>query len=211
MGYIGESAIEMEPIETDNIGSLGALVLAELPNCDDLLIRQQLAYALREFCRESNACVIEVPVCAECPKDTWGYRIPMPAAPQDMMVGTILDVKVAGGHASFKVRDTPYPHIHILGTYICKGDKVSVRFSVYPKVGGEVCPTWFKDRYAEAIVAGAMHHLLSMQKRPWSDPVRATQYGAKYADAISEASYRSTGSAAQGGPENAIPCGGMFM
>ena len=56
-----------------------------------------------------------------------------------------------------------------------------------------------------------MHHLLSMSKRAWSDPQRAVEYGAKYADAIAEASYRSLGSAMQGGAESAIPCGGLFM
>ena len=210
MAYIGNNAIEIEPVETDNVGSLGALMLAELPGCDDLMVRQQLGYALREFCRETNACVLEVPVYAECDKHS-SQVIPLPSAPQDMVVGSVLDVKICGGHVSFKVRDVPYPHIHIVSAYISKGDVVTVRFSAYPKVGGEMCPTWFKDRYAEAIVAGAMHNLLSMQKRPWSDPVRATEYGAKYADAIAEASYRSLGSSAQGGAENAIPCGGLFM
>lgn len=209
MGYIGNNAMEMEPVETENIGSLGALVLAELPKCDDLIIRQQLAYALREFCRETNACVIEGPACIERDPRLWHTKLMLPSAPQDMIVGSVLDVKVNGRSVAFEVRDTPCRHV-LVDTYICKGDIPVVRFSVYPKAGGERCPAWFKDRYAEAIVAGAMHHLLSM-KREWNDPQRAAEYGAKYTDAIAEASYRSIGSAAQGGPESAIPCGGLFM
>lgn len=208
MSYIGNNAIEMEPVETDNIGSLASLVLAELPECNDLLVRQQLGYALREFCRETNACVVVAPAVVRCDLHC-GYSITMPAAPNGMVVGTVLGVTEGGDPMDFKVFDSPVPHIRV-GGFVGDG-RVLVRFSVYPKAGGEDCPKWFKERYAEAIVAGAMHHLLSMQKRAWADPQRAAEYGAKYADAINEASYRSLGSSMQGGAESAIPCGGLFM
>lgn len=210
MSYIGSNAIEMEPVETDNIGSLGALILAELPQCDDLLIRQQLGYALREFCRETNACTLTLPSEAAKIGDAGPYVFPLPPAPRDMVVGTVLDVVVDGRSVGFKVHDLPYPHV-VPQRYIGEDDKAIVKFSVYPKVGGERCPAWFKDRYAEAITAGAMYHLLSMTKRSWADPARAAEYSAKYADAIAEASYRSLGSPAEGGSINAIPCGGLFM
>ena len=208
MAYLGNDAIEIKPVETESIGSLGTLILAELPNCDDLLVRQQLGYALREFCRETNACVIEAPSEAEA--DPYGAHFPLPPAPQGMMLGTVLDVHFDGRSVAFEVRDLPWPHV-VVKCCANEGDKAIIRFSVYPKVGGENCPGWFKERYAEAIVAGAMDHLLSMSKRAWSDPQRAVEYGAKYADAIAEASYRSLGSAMQGGAESAIPCGGLFM
>lgn len=207
MSYIGDNAIEMEPVETDNIGSLASLILAELPECNDLLVRQQLAYALREFCRETDACVLTAPVKFEGHLHEWGYSAPMPAAPQGMIIGTVLDVSECGYSRSFEIRRNP-DRIHIQEYYGSHNTKV--HFSVYPKAGGEVCPTWFKDRYAEAITAGAMYHLLSMSGRPWSDPQRAAEYGAKYANAIAEAAYRR-GSPEDGGPESAIPCGGLFM
>lgn len=210
MAYIGPDAVETEPVETDTVGSLGSLILPELPQCNDLIIRQQLAYALREFCRETNACIVEAPTHAEWEFDYRGQRFPIPPPPKDMVVGSVLDLKADGHSVPFEVCDLPHPHVYVLPC-LCISDWATIRFAVYPKAGSERCPTWFKDRYAEAITAGAMHNLLSMSNRPWSDPSRAAQYAAKYADAIAEASYRSLGSAAQGGPESAIPCGGLFM
>ena len=208
MAYIGNNAIEMEPVETDNIGSLASLVLAELPECDDLIVRQQLGYALREFCRETNACVVTAPVKFKAHPREWGYSAPLPAAPQGMVVGKVIEVEECGCQRGFEIRHDPD---RVLVQDVIGDLPAVIRFSVYPKAGGEDCPKWFKERYAEAIVAGAMHHLLSMQKRAWADPQRAAEYGAKYADAINEASYRSLGSSMQGGAESAIPCGGLFM
>lgn len=207
MSYIGDNAIEMEPVETDNIGSLASLILAELPECNDLIVRQQLAYALREFCRETDACVLSAPVKFRAHPHRWGYSAPMPAAPQGMVVGTVLEVRACDISHGFKVLHDP--DLIYVSDYLGERHAV-VRYSVYPKAGGEVCPTWFKDRYAEAITAGAMYHLLSMSGRPWSDPQRAAEYGAKYTNAIAEAAYRR-GSPEDGGPESAIPCGGLFM
>lgn len=207
MAYIGNNAIEVESVETDNIGSLASLVLAELPECNDLLVRQQLGYALREFCRETDACVLTAPVKFEAHPREWGYSAPLPAAPQGMVVGTVIEVEECGYPRGFEIRHDP-DRIHISDFY--GSSQSQVRFSVYPKAGGEECPKWFKERYAEAIVAGAMHHLLSMSGRSWSDPQRAAEYGAKYINAIAEASYRR-GAPEQGGAESAIPCGGLFM
>ena len=207
MAYIGNNAVDVEPVETDNIGTLGALVLAELPGCDDLLIRQQLAYALREFCRNTDACVMSARACFLWNQHRWGYVAPMPVAPQGMIVGTVLSVQACGISHGFEILRDPDG---IRVSDFLDRDRATVKFSVYPKAGGEVCPAWFKDRYAEAITAGAMHGLLSMTKRPWSDPQRAAEYGAKYVDAIADAAYRR-GSPETGGAESAIPCGGLFM
>lgn len=209
MAYIGNNAMEFEPVETENIGSLAALVLTELPECDDLMVRQQLGFALREFCRETDACVIEQPCMAKM-TPFGAYAFPIAGVPRGMILGTVLDVAIRGVSVSFSVMDHPYPHVVANGC-VCEGDRAVLKYSVYPKAGGEDCPRWFKERYAEAIVAGAMHHLLSMQKRAWADPQRAAEYGAKYADAINEAAYRRLGSPADGGSESAIPCGGLFM
>jgi hypothetical protein len=206
MAYIGDNAIELEPVETDNIGSLAALVLPELPQCNDLMVRQQLGWALREFCRETDACVIEQPCVAQM--TPYGRcAFPITGVPHGMILGSVLDVSTHCGSIPFEVKDNPYPHV--LG-YIAEGDHAVLKYSVYPKAGGEDCPKWFKERYAEAIVAGAMHNLLSMQ-RAWADSQRAAEYGAKYTDAINEAAYRRLGSPADGGSESAIPCGGLFM
>ena len=220
MSYIGNSAVEFEPVEVDNIGSLASLVLTELPECDDLMVRQQLGFALREFCRMTDACVIEQPCVAKM-MPFGAYAFPIASVPRGMILGTVLDVltngssvpldvAIRGVSVSFSVMDHPYPHVVANGC-VCEGDRAVLKYSVYPKAGGEDCPRWFKERFAEAIVAGAMHHLLSMQKRAWADPQRAAEYGAKYEDAINEAAYRRLGSPADGGGESAVPCGGLFM
>ena len=207
MAYIGDNAIEVEPVATNNLGPLAELILPELPGCEDIVIRMKLGAALREFCRETNACVIEMP--AKKIKDThifYNFAL-VPPPPDGMVIGSVLSVCDSNGYdVSFSVAGNK-----ILFNSHCSTDTVKVRFSVCPKAGGEACPEWFVERYAEAITAVAMHKLLSMTNKPWSDPNRAALYGAEYADAISEASYRSTGSQLAGGAESAVPQGGMFM
>lgn len=212
MALVGDNATEIEPVETDNIGSLARLMLSELPGCDDLLVRQQLGFALREFCRETDACVMEHVYChAEGRALPDGHEFVLTGAPSGMELVTVLDAQVRGRSVPFDVRDYPVPTVTVHG-WLCCGDKVKVRFSVAPKAGGEDCPRWFKERYAEAITAGAMFHLLSMTGKGWSDPQRMAQYGSKYQQAICEATYRRMcGSAVESGPANAVPRGGLFM
>lgn len=209
MSYIGDNAIEVSPVASDdnNLGPLAALILAELPGCEDLLVRLKLGAALREFCRETNACVVKMPVKKiKDPCAFYDFAL-VPPPPDGMVVGSVLSVCDGNGYdVSFTVIGDK-----ISFNSYCSTDTATVKFSVYPKAGGEACPEWFVERYAEAITAGAMHKLLSMTNKPWSDPNRAALYGAEYADAISEASYRSIGSQLAGGAESAIPQGGIFM
>lgn len=212
MAFIGDNAIAVEPVETDNIGSLATLVMAELPGVSDIMVRQQLGFALREFCRETDACVIER-VYRYCDGKEFpdGRVFPLAGAPSGMEVVSVFDLQSRGRSMPFDVRDFPVPSVVAHG-WLCEDDHVCVKFSVAPKAGGEDCPKWFKDRYAEAIVAGAMFHMLSMTGKAWSDPQRAAQYGGKYHEAIGEAAYRRIGgSAINGGPASAVPAGGLFM
>jgi hypothetical protein len=209
MVYIGDNAMEVEPVATDNLGPLAKLILPELPGCDDLMVRMKLGAALREFCRETNACVVTMP--AKVIRNDKGYDyIYAPPAPEGMVIGSLLSVKNFDG-TLVEWGDGDINRGMIVIGRGARDEFVNVSYSVYPKAGGEACPERFVERYAEAITSGAMHKLLSMTNKPWSDPNRAAQYGAEYADAISEASYRSTGSQLSGGAENAIPQGGLFM
>ena len=190
--YVGENAIDMEPVETGgNLAPLAALVLSELPNCSDLVVRQQLGFALREFCRETDACALR---CAwnyadgeDLPDGRRAFRIV--GVPSGMELLTVFEVKVNGLETQFDVLDGPVPKF-VPDRWLCDSDKVSARYSACPKDGGEDCPKWFKEKYAEAITAGAMFHLLSMSNRVWSDPQRAAQYAAQYQEAIDDAAYR---------------------
>ena len=205
MAYIGDNAVELEPVKTDTLGPLAKLILPDLPGCDDLVVRMKLGAALREFCRETNACTITMPLVVQ----EHGV-IPIPAAPGGMLVNTVLDVVCNGYTVPFRVEDGYVQRIVVLRG-AGEGDIAQVKFSVYPKAGGESCPEWFVERFAEAITAGALHKLLSMTGRPWSDAQKAAIFGAEYTDAIAEASYRSLGSQLSGGSESAIPQGGLFM
>lgn len=212
MALLGDEAVEIEPVETDSIGSLARLVLAELPGVSDVMVRQQLGFALREFCRETDACVVEqIYGCRACAELPHGRRFPLAGVPSGMELVTVLEARVRGRPVPFDVKDWPSPSVVVHG-WLCDCDHVVVRFSVAPKAGGEECPKWFKDRYAEAITAGAMFHLLSMTGKGWSDPQRAAQYGGKYHQWIAEAAYRRIGgSAVESGPMSAVPVGGLFM
>lgn len=209
MSEIGDNAIEMKPVATDNLGPLAKLILPELRGCDDLMVRMQLGAALREFCRETNACVVTMPaqVISNQSGECFIY---VPAAPDGMVIGTISNVTNLDGTPILWRNGISCQRMKVY-IEICSHSAVEVTYSVYPKAGGEACPEWFVERYAEAITAGAMYKLLSMTGKAWSDPNRAAQYGSEFADAISEASYRSLGSQLVGGAESAIPQGGLFM
>lgn len=209
MAYIGDNAMEVEPVATDNLGPLAELILPELPGCEDLMVRMKLGAALREFCRETNACVVTMPAKVICNDKGYCY-IHTPPAPEGMVVGSLLSVKNYDG-TLVEWGDWDINRGMVVIGRGARDEFVNVSYSVCPKAGGEACPEWFVERYAEAITAGAMYKLLSMTGKVWSDPNRAAQYGAEYADAISEASYRSTGSQLAGGAESAVPQGGIFM
>ena len=206
MAFIGDDAVEMEPIETDNIGSLAQLAVSQLPGCDDLVLRQQLGFALREFCRETDACVVtqHAPFCEH-------RTIPLTMVPSGMEMVSVLDVTSCGRRVGFSVVDAPVPSVRLEG-WAAAGDWIAIRFSVAPKAGGEDCPRWFKERYAETIVEGALFKMMSMRGKPWEDQQQAAMHGAKWQNAIAEAAYRRMeGSAINGGPMSAIPSGGLFM
>lgn len=209
MSYLGDNAMEVEEVSTNNLGSLAELILPELPGCDDLIVRMKLGASLREFCRETNACLITMPAKI-IPNDNGYDYIHVPPAPNGMVIGSILSIKNFNGTSVGWGEGDMSRGMIIIGRG-ARGDFVNVTYSVCPKAGGEACPEGFVERYAEAITAGAMQKLLSMTNKPWSDPNRAALYGSEYADFISEASYRSTCSQLVGGTESAIPQGGLFM
>lgn len=209
MSYLGDNAMEVEEVSTNNLGSLAKLILPELPGCDDLVIRMKLGASLREFCRETNACLITMPAKI-IPNDNGYDYIHVPPAPNGMVIGSILSIKNFNGTLVGWGEGDMSRGMIIIGRG-ARGEVVNVTYSVCPKAGGEACPEWFVERYAEAITAGAMQKLLSMTNKPWSDPNRAALYGSEYADFISEASYRSTCSQLVGGAESAIPQGGLFI
>ncbi len=206
MAYIGGDAIEMESIETENLGSLADAMVSELPGCGDLMVRQALGKSLRDFCRETDACTVRrlVPGFERDPRG-----VPL-SAPPGMSVQSVLDARADGRPVGFEVSwsgSTTFAHVDAP-----RSSDVEIRFSVVPKIGGEACPSWFKERYAEAIVAGAMWHLMSMTGRAWSDPARAAVYGARMSAAIAEASYRRLNDETSfGGATSAIPQGGIFI
>lgn len=219
MAYLGEEAAEMPPVEMDsgNLGPVATLVAAELPGCDDLILRQQLGFALREFCRETDACTDTVQMRWEDGEETpCGRRFVVSCAPSGMTVGTVLGVSGGGMDLPYEVSGCDGcggAEVHVLRRPYGADGCIAVRISLWPKAGGERCPKWFAERYAEAIAAGAMYHMLSMSGRAWSDAQRAAQYMAKYHDAISEASYRRMcGGGAAGCAASAVPnSGGLFL
>lgn len=76
--------------------------------------------------------------------------------------------------------------------------RMDLRLVFRPDVTTEVLPSWFLDRYAEAITALAMADLMNMPKKPWTNGLRSAEYRGEYnrmlngaiADDMSE--YRST-------------------
>lgn len=206
MAFIGDNSTKLNPIDVENIGSFANLILSEVPVCNDLIIREKLASTLREFCRETDACTVRQDLFVHGNQHVFQVT----CVPMDMVIGNVLDLTYDGRHVSFRT-DTGNMTV-IADERAAHGVHVVITVSVVPAVGGEKCPKWFKRRYAEAICSGTLYHLLSMTKKPWSDPNRSVQYAMNYRNAIAEASYqRISNDISMSGSASAIPYGGPFM
>ena len=206
MAFIGDDSTELEQIEVENIGSFANLILSEIPVCNDLQIREKLASTLREFCRETDACTVRQNFVAHGNPHVFQIA----CVPTGMVLGNVVDLTYDRRHVAFR---TDAERLSVVADErAAHGVRVEITASVIPAPGGEKCPKWFKRRYAEAICAGTLYHLLSMTKKPWSDPTRAVQYGTTYRNAIADASYQKiSNDITMGGVASAIPCGGPFM
>ena len=57
----------------------------------------------------------------------------------------------------------------------CGWDKVDIEVVEVPRFDSESAPAWFLDRFADAVISGALAKLFAMQGRPWTDPAQCQQ------------------------------------
>lgn len=69
--------------------------------------------------------------------------------------------------------------------------KIRVRIVELPKMGSEVAPKWFLDKYGEAVVAGALTRLFGMNGKPWADAVQAQSELIRYENFTTQARINS--------------------
>lgn len=82
-------------------------------------------------------------------------------------------------HSHHAPEPGPCPH----GTpHPCHGGRgmVEVEAVEVPVFDGEQAPAWFLDRFADAVVSGALVKLFGMQGRPWADPAQGQQETIRY-------------------------------
>lgn len=179
---IYEGAIP-DPVEYSgemlSVTSLLEDMMLFLPGCTDMMARKELAYAYRDFCSRT-ASLDKRETTEDLDKDHTVFVL-------SSNLGTVGLVKEA------RVDGRPIPISTVHNNCGCVGvdfrgrinddgkkHEYSVIFSVTPKIGCEIAPAWFLNRYGNAIISCALYRLQSMMKKPWSDPQQAQQHALEY-------------------------------
>lgn len=184
---------EIEDVELESIADLAEQMVFRLNGCTPTMIRKMLQIAYADFARVTCCFTTEYefeteegelcyPVSSTIPKmfvDTicavWldGRRLVCPSQYRTALIGgtpTILFNDRA--LTDFCTDDYLVRHPEYADREY-EPQKVRVRIVEMPKMGSEVAPRWFLDKYGEAIVAGALVRLYGMTNKPWTDAAQA--------------------------------------
>lgn len=193
---------EQDAPELATLAELAENLVYRLPLCPDVVVRKTLRAVCREFCSETRCLTADVPIGLEP-----GVRV-YPVPP--VFGGVVAEVRSVriGPRAlvrgrDWRVSDAPFGAAVELSPALvpppAKEDggedappppSMLVRSSEVPRLESERVPPWFVSRHGDALVAGAMARLCSMQGRAWADANAAAEERARYEDFKSEARMR---------------------
>lgn len=194
--------------EFETIANLAEDLILRLPGCTDVMVRKTLQATYREFARHS--CVFHtvrrLPIVGnEC---CFGPTLP------DMYVDAVTDVRIGNRKLVLKHEYDIVGNgkIVILGCpnydmgdgdealkFIVDAADIQPEFKRFgvphlhvtcvevPKSGSETAPSWFLEKYGEAIVSGVLWKLMSMTGKAWSDPAQAAVEKVNYDNFMNEA------------------------
>lgn len=203
--YQNPLRVEAEPLEASHLGELASQIISQLPGCPDVLVRQTLQRVLRDFCRDTGAFTCSYSTAMEDGKSSYQVK----GIPADTVVDCICRVtindRVVPEKFGYSISFGSVISVNLRSSSYSSDDTLNVIFCVVPKIGAETLPSWFIEKFGDALNDGAMFNLLSMSGRPWSDPQRAAQFGIQYSNARSTAAFRRIdGSQAANGDDVSI-------
>lgn len=202
---------EIEVKDFDTIANIAEDLVYRLPGCTDMMVRKTLQNTYREFAKAS--CVFKtvrhLPIVGkEC---HFGPTLP------DMYVDAVVDVRLAERKLIEKLDYVIVNNslISLLGMpnfdmgdgdealkFIVDAADVPKEFHKggvpaldivcveVPRHGSESAPSWFLEKFHDAIASGALYHLFSMKNKPWSDEAQAIVEKDAYNGFMNEARVR---------------------
>lgn len=188
------------PAEALNIVGLNTLAeecVYMLPGCGDLMLRKTLQQVFRDFCTRTGTLITkdtgvvthEADTLALC-KDNGEFQVLYGAKlaasgeePADCHPNEIeLHEECGGLSVEFSV---PQDEDDEDGNPVEYDAEAT--YSYIPRIGTEVAPLWFLNKYGDAIVAGTLFRLLSMPNKPWSDQTTGQLKAVEYQNALNNA------------------------
>lgn len=201
-----EYQCEREAVEPRSIGELAEDIELRVPGCSEVLVRKALRTAYRDFCRVTQ-CYRTVRR-AELRRDAMSGAWTCPVAPMisGCQVDAVVAVKVNGVALkdsewtssvfpmfTVSVRRTPERFErcrcpmherrrppHGPEEWPDGPARVEIEAVEVPRFDREDAPAWFLDRFADAVISGALVKLFGMQGRPWTDPAQGQQEAVRY-------------------------------
>lgn len=184
---------EVEDIELESIADLAEQMVFRLNGCTPTLIWKMLQIAYADFARVTCCFTTEYefetekdelcyPVSSTIPRmyvDTicavWldGRRLACPLQYRTSLIGGAPTILLNERAVSDFCTDEELVRHPEYADRDYEPQKIRVRIVEQPKMGSEVAPRWFLDKYGEAVVAGALTRLFGMNGKPWTDAVQA--------------------------------------
>lgn len=189
---------ERDTPEYATIAELAENLVYRLPGCDDEMIRRTLREAYVNFCRLSNALVTSRDI--RLGMGTFIYPV-VPVVPE-AHVECIRAVRREGGARLVPRRDYVVmagrtPSIRIRWAFLPESEedvrRLTVECQEVPRSGCERAPSWFIEKYGDAICAGALVTLFGMTGRRWADPAQQRLELVKWENAVTGARLEDAG------------------
>lgn len=190
-------------------------VKSQIPACLDALIRQEICAVLIDFTADTNIWVEEVPVTvpADAHQVTFTVTGGLPSRLMSVFKpGDPLRKWVSGG-ITMRIPGTleivqSAPEDRDWMVAIAKAcNEVATTGEPPAPTGYPVVDSWIVDQNNDAIFYGAMHYLLRMPAKPFTDPKGAAGYGALYGSTKSAARVNSMRTNVYGGQAWQYPQG----
>lgn len=200
--FVSPTTAEAASIEVRHLGDLVGEMAYRLPGCNALAMRKELQNAWADFATQTG--VLSFPVKARLAKGRKKYGF---APPVDATVRAVKGIHL--GHVDEDGQITHHPSQWLWRhySYANLGNAVSIVLDVEiddaflevdnillcllecrPTIGSEDIPDFIFNKWARAIVAGAMYRLCSLPNHPWTDSALAAQSLIEYRNAMNEAS-----------------------
>lgn len=210
--------IELDAPEVTTVAQLAQKIVHRLPGCDDLTVRSALREAFADFARLSCCFTTWRDVELEVNEDAY------PVAPMisGMFVSAItyvvIDRRKLSSPMDYTILTGTTPIIalskrHVPEEIDGEAPKMHIRAVELPKIGSEKAPSWFLQKFGDAVASGALVRLFGMSGRTWADVEQARIEATRWENALTTAkidSYRADASQNGEGGYNPIDMSGVL-